>query len=176
MMQDRRSRQYAVVLFLPEFLSSMIAGLREKYDPDYSIVDPHITLVFPFDSDLQVDEIAAAIWGVTDRQAPFEVILDDLGDFYPTAPIIFWRVRVNTILNSLYLNLTKGLRLDLPFKDYVPHVTVAREISDFRVMMVKENICSYISGEKFAVEAIDLITPLTDNRWVSVRTFPLRGK
>ena len=52
-------------------------------------------------------------------------------------------------------------------------VTVAKEISQHRVMLVKDAIASYLSRERFEVDAIDLIAPLPERRWVSVRTFPL---
>ncbi|MDF1546046.1 MAG: hypothetical protein P1R58_13210, partial [bacterium] len=78
-------------------------------------------------------------------------------------------------LKKLYYDLTVGLGIPLPFAEYVPHVTLAREISNHRVMLVKENICAYLCREQFTAEAIDLITPLADNQWVSVRTFSFHG-
>ena len=175
LLQDRRSRQYAVVLYLPDYLDAMACGLREKYDPDYNIIDSHITIVFPFESDQPVDGLASIITLIANAQEPFEVTLDDLADFYPRAPIIYWSLHKNEPLQKLYYDLTVGLGLALPFADYVPHVTLAREISNHRVMLVKENICAYLCREIFMAEAIDLITPLADNQWVSVRTFSLRG-
>ncbi len=175
LLQDRRARQYAVVLYLPDHLDAMARGLREKYDPDYNIVDSHITIVFPFESDCPVDELASIIASVANDQEPFEVALDDLADFYPQAPIIYWSLQKNAPLQKLYYDLTIGLGLELPFSEYIPHVTLAREISNYRVMLVKENICAYLCREQFMAEAIDLITPLADNQWVSVRTFSLRG-
>ena len=63
--------------------------------------------------------------------------------------------------------LTRRLR------QFVPHVTVAKEISDHRVVMVKERILPYLPDEHFYASSIDLVAPDAGDHWVSVRTFPL---
>ena len=62
----------------------------------------------------------------------------------------------------------------MPCKSYQPHVTVAREISDHRVMLVKEKIVPYLPNESFVATAVDLVAPVAGQNWVSVRTFPLK--
>ncbi|MDF1544710.1 MAG: 2'-5' RNA ligase family protein, partial [bacterium] len=93
LLRDRRSRLYAVVLYLPDYLDAMARGLREKYDPDYNIVDSHVTVVFPFESDRPVNELASAISTIADKREPFEIVLDNLADFYPRSPIIYWSLQ-----------------------------------------------------------------------------------
>jgi 2'-5' RNA ligase len=175
--QDLREShtRYAVVVFLPQHLDEIIAPLRERYDPIYNLVASHITLVFPFESDRPLDELTGLIRAETARHEVIPVELESIGDFYPHSPIIYWRVRKNEALNELYYRLYSCLGLPLPYKQYQPHVTVAREISNHRVMLVKDKIVSYLPHERFIADKVDLITPLSGNRWVSVRTFPLAG-
>ena len=151
--ESRRS-QYAVVLFLPEDLDSAIAPLRERFDPDYNIIGPHITVVFPFDSEMSLDELAAIIQAETETTRPISIALNSIGDFY---------------------QLHSRLGLPIPFKQYRPHVTVAREISHHRVLPVKDKIASYLPDVSFEAGAADLVTALPSGKWVSVRTFPLSG-
>jgi len=170
---ERRHGEYAVVIYLPRDLDATIAKLREKYDPDYNLISSHITLVFPFESQMPIDELTALLKSEIDQVAPITLHLGSIGDFYPRAPVIYWSVDSNEELTSLYYRLYTRLDLPLVFKDWVPHVTVAKEISQHRVMLVKDAIASYLSRERFEVEAIDLIAPLPERRWVSVRTFAL---
>ncbi len=172
---DRRRNEYAVVIFLPHHLDEMIAPLREKYDPLYNLVSAHLTLVFPFFSNRPLEELVGAVKAVVSRTEPLVVELDSIGDFYPKFPCIYWSVRSNSSLTELYYGLYAGLEMPLELKEYVPHVTIAREISNHRVMMVKDAIASYLPSEKFEVEGVDLITPLAGQKWVSVRTIPLSG-
>lgn len=172
-LQERRLSRYAVVIFLPPHLDEIIAPLREKYDPIYNLVASHITLVFPFESGRSLDEMAGIIKAETDCLATTLIELDSIGDYYPQFPVIYWKIKRNNDLNNLYYRLYSALGLPLPYKEYQPHVTVAREISHHRVMFVKDKIVSYLPTEKFFAQKIDLIAPMAGNKWVSVRTFSL---
>ena len=166
-------KQYAVVIYIPERLERFVVPLRERFDPDYDVVAAHITLVFPWESALPTSDFAGVIAEEVQRLAPLTVKLDSVGDFYPETPIIYWRVAPDDGLTRLYRQLHARLDLPLPFKDFLPHVTVAKEISPHRVMLVKDQIASYLPRESFEVSAIDLVSPVADHHWVSVRTFPI---
>jgi 2'-5' RNA ligase len=172
---DRRLNRYAVIIFLPQHLEEVVAPIREKYDPAYNLVNAHVTLVFPFETNKPLDELVGAVRSVADRVQPITVELDSIGDFYPKSPMIYWSIRKNDGLGELYYSLYARLDLPLVHKQYVPHVTIAREISDFRLVLVKDKIASYLPREKFLATAVDLVTPLAGQRWVSVRTIPLAG-
>jgi len=171
--KEHNPNRYAVVVFLPRPLDEEVANLREQFDPDYNIIASHVTLVFPFEAHRSLDEISRVIRRETDKLEPFKIELSSIDDFYPDTPIIYWKVKKNPMIDELYKNLYTGLDLALPFKQIIPHVTVAKEISLHRVMLVKEKIIYYLSDEIFEVEAVDLVSPVADENWVSVRTFSL---
>ncbi len=43
---DQRYSVYAVVILLPERLERTVIPLRERFDPLYNLISPHITLVY----------------------------------------------------------------------------------------------------------------------------------
>lgn len=174
-LRERRHNKYAVVIFLPPMLDSIIAPFRERFDPIHNQISSHISLVFPFETNAPLDELAGRIRMEADKQPSIPIELDSIGDFYPAAPIIYWSLKKNNQLNELYFRLYAQLGLPIPYKNYVPHVTIAREISAHRVVIVKDKIVSYLAEEKFFAGTIDLIMPLMNNRWVSVRTFSFSG-
>jgi 2'-5' RNA ligase len=171
---DTRPNRFAVVAFLPQELDAMIAPLREKYDPIYNLIGSHITIVFPFESERTVEELTGIVSSETSGRTAVPVELSSIGDFYPQTPVIYWAVKANPALNELYYGLYSRLGLPLSQKLYLPHVTVAREISPHRVWPVKDNIISYLPDESFLVKSLDLVTLLPRHNWVSVRTFPLQ--
>jgi len=172
---ERRQNSYCVVVFLPSDLDELIRPLREKFDPLHNLVPSHLTLVFPFESRLPLNELAALIKSVTDNSMSLPIELQSIGDFYPESPVIYWAVRRNPQLVDLYRQLNEKLEQEVPLGGVKPHVTVAREISPHRVMLVKDRIAGYLSEERFFATRLDLISPLHGFRWVSVRTFPLAG-
>ena len=173
--EERRGTRGAVVIFLPDRLEKIVAPLREKYDPLYNLIGPHVSLVYPFHASCSLDDIVLAIEAVTTGRPPLKIELNSIGDFYPRTPKIFWNVKAGEELSELYFRLYTGLEQPIPFKQYQPHVTVAREISYHRVLLIKEKIVGYLPDESFEAEKIELISPLPNNRWGSVRTFPLSG-
>lgn len=173
---NRRIKQYSIVIFLPPPLEEIVSRFRERYDPDCSLIAAHVTLAFPFQTQKSLDEVAEIVTQETSRFRDLKVQFEDtVGDFYPDYPIIFWAVRHSEQLHELVLCLHAQLGIPLPVKKFFPHVAVAREISNHRVIFVKEKIVPYLPSEEFKPRALDLIAPIADQHWVSVRTFPLQG-
>ena len=172
--EDRRRGKFAVVAFLPPFLDAVIKPLRERYDPIYNLITSHITVTFPFETEQPIEEITPIVQAVIGQTAAMRITLNSIGDFYPDYPIIYWSVTENAALHHLYYQLYAALDQPIPFKQYVPHVTIGREISTHRLLLVKDKICSYLPSEGFVAKNLDLITPLAaGGRWVSVRRFQL---
>jgi 2'-5' RNA ligase len=164
---------YAVVIFLPSHLDELIYPLRQKFDPLYNKVPGHITIVFPFETTMTLNELSAVVKQELSSVRPIAIELESIGDFYPVSPTIYWKLRTCEPIQMLYHTLHSKLELPIPYKQFIPHVTVAREISSHRVMLVKERIVPYLPNEKFIAHTIDLVVPIAYEKWVSVRSFSL---
>lgn len=167
---ERRHNQFAAVIFLPSELDQIVSPLREKYDPTYNALRSHLTLVFPFSTSRSLPWLVDAIREPLEKKKPIKIELESIGDFYPDSPYIYWSVKRNDALCELYYSLHSSLDLPLKHKRYIPHVTVAGEISLHRVMPVKDNIALHLPRESFVANAVELLTPIGDMKWVSVRT------
>ncbi len=168
---ERRAKRYAVVIFLPAHLDQIVQPIREKYDPLYNLVPLHISLAFPFDSPEPLDELAGKIKKVADTCKSPVIEMHSIGDFYPKFPVIYWDIKKNQELQTLHNAIYESLNMSRPFQTYLPHATIAREISNHRVYLIKETVVPYLPSERFEASALDLITPLSGHKWVSVRTF-----
>lgn len=64
------------IMIIPKFEEAhRIEAIREQYDPLYGIVKPHITLVFPFGSDLTKDELHMHISSALSLMSPFPLLM-----------------------------------------------------------------------------------------------------
>lgn len=64
------------IMIFPEFNNmKIIDEIRERYDPLASHVRPHITLVFPFYSDINSDKLKEHIEHVLSEIRPFKIAL-----------------------------------------------------------------------------------------------------
>lgn len=116
------------IVIAPEFQRvERIVELRRAYDPLAFAMPPHITLVFPFESDLTTAALATHIATAVAGIPPFPIALRDVtgdGDEY-----LFLNVkRGNDDIIALHDQLYTGPLA--PFRSlrhtFVPHLTVGR--------------------------------------------------
>ena len=118
------------IMIFPQFENiSVIDNIRKKYDPLSELVRPHITLVFPFESEISNDELAQLLEKRLFGINSFEITLHGFSK------------KKDRLSSYLFLNVTKGIdeirnihnilyehefkEFDLGYR-YVPHMTVGK--------------------------------------------------
>jgi len=125
------------IMIFPEFENiDVINDIRKKYDPLAHLVLPHITLVFPFESELTNEELNLHIKECLSDIQSFKVELEGFSK------------KENIYGNYLLLNVVQGMDViknihDRLYKDklrqfdvgydYVPHMTVGK-VSSMEVL------------------------------------------
>lgn len=117
------------IIIFPQFGkdTDLIQNIRYKYDPLASKIAPHITLVFPFESEISSDALCQHIKTQLEKLKPFSLTLQGISQEKG---------------NYLFLNLIRGQKQivkihDLLYKgilnqflsnkhQYKPHLTVGR--------------------------------------------------
>ncbi len=118
------------IMIFPKFENiDVINDIRKKYDPLADLVLPHITLVFPFDSELTNEELNLHLKECLSDIKPFKMELEGFGK------------QINNYGNYLLLNVVQGideiknihnrlykgkLKQFDPGYDYIPHMTVGK--------------------------------------------------
>ena len=120
---DRR----AIVIF-PQFeQTALIEELRRQFDPLAALVPAHLTLVFPFDSDLPASHLAAHLHHVAHRTPPFDIRLQEI-TVHEYAYLFLNVKRGNDHLVELHDRLYTGPLAAYRSREqtYLPHLTVGR--------------------------------------------------
>ena len=118
------------IMIFPEFENmDVINDIRKKYDPLSDLILPHITLVFPFNSELTNEELNLYLKECLNDIQSFKVELKGFSK------------QKNKYGNYLFLNVVQGMDIiknihDRLYKDklkqldigyaYVPHMTVGK--------------------------------------------------
>lgn len=151
----------AIIIF-PDFSNiEIIEKIREKYDPLYNLISPHVTLVFPFQSDLTKKELVEHLEEKLRDVNSFELIARGVtaaSDGYVFLDVKVGNDSIIDIHDKLYEGLLKAHHNR--FIPYIPHITIARvndeniqrelveELSDFDVKF-------HTVIKKISVEIID---------------------
>ena len=114
--------QYAIVYF-PNINTEKINAFREKYDPHWNIIQPHITLVSPF-SDISETQIFEHLERVTEDIKSFHIHL--LGLLKTDDHLLFLlikegRDKIIKVHNRLYSGILNSLEQKYIFD---PHITL----------------------------------------------------
>lgn len=118
-----------IMIFVEFENIDVINAIRKKYDPLADFVPPHITLVFPFDSELTDEELHDHLKRCLKGVHPFRIELEDFSkhpDEYGNflfLNVIQGTEEIKRIHKMLYEDKLKLFDSDC---DYIPHITVGK--------------------------------------------------
>ena len=117
----------AIVWFPPFPMDSPIEVFRRRFDPMADSLPAHVTLVFPFPTNLTVIQLAAHIRRIVGNWPSLPVSFRDIEGILDEFIFLMVRDRADAIValhDKLYRGILKAyLRDDIP---YLPHVTLGR--------------------------------------------------
>lgn len=118
------------IMLFPQFENiEVINNIRKKYDPLADLVLPHITLVFPFESEISNEELYLYLDGCLCDMHPFEIELkgftkqENVYGNYLFLKVVKGIDMIKNIHDALYKNKLK--QFDRGY-EYVPHMTVGK--------------------------------------------------
>ena len=155
------------IMIFPEFSNmNIIDEVRDRYDPLAHHVRPHITLVFPFQSDISTSELKSHLENVLSEIKPFKITqqgiipIQSFGN-YLFLDVIEGKEEIIDIHKRLYTGLLEPIHPEwLKNGGYYPHMTVGK-IADIEAYKTAiENIKCIDDAfssvvKKISVEIID---------------------
>ncbi|MGH0484334.1 2'-5' RNA ligase family protein [Bacillus mycoides] len=133
-----------ILLFLHNMPIDEIESMREKHDPLFELISPHITIVFPFESSISNDELELHILKVAKEVHPIEIEfanrISSKGE-YLFLEVERGKEKIEELHDRLYTGpLLQFFRTDIP---YIPHVTVGRKDSAELAAEIAKDIPSF---------------------------------
>lgn len=148
--------QNLAVVYFPRVSIEEINVFRQKYDPGWNIINPHITLVFPI-SDISENQLFEHIEIITKEIKCFPIVLSELiksFDNYLFLQVKEGNEKIADVHKKLYSGmLTPHLQTDIPF---IPHITLG-------YFNTADNIFNKKLYEKAYEEAISMNIQITCN-------------
>ncbi len=124
------SLSYRTIMIFPEFENiEVIDSIRDRYDPLAKLVRPHITLVFPFESDMSNEELSDILDKRLSGISAFDIEMkgftkhSDIWGNTLFLDIVKGQDSIRKIHDVLYENEFKEYNLGF---EYYPHMTVGK--------------------------------------------------
>lgn len=159
--KDIKMQERTIMIF-PQFTDQEIINeIRQKYDPLYKLVKPHITLVFPFKNQMSDMILKQKLEECLKETASFPLVLQGISKHKDTyGNYIFLNItkgsqEIIEIHNSLYLHIF-GEQYCQP---YIPHMTIGNLDSTDKMeqaynSLKNRDLCFTTVIEKISVEVI----------------------
>lgn len=145
------------ILIFPNFEDTYkIENIRKQYDQLYGIIPPHITLAFPFDSQMENSKLKKLLTEVLKNVKPFEIEMEGVSlrkDDKIKINYIFLNLKKGQekILNIHNLIYEKVLQTKLNFT-YVPHITLGRTDNEHEKICLNDKFKTIV--DRIFVESI----------------------
>ena len=168
----------AIVWFPPFPMDAPVEPYRHRFDPMADVFPAHVTLVFPFPTNLTVAQLASHIRRIVGNWPSLPVSFRDVEGILDEFVFLMVRDRADAIValhDKLYLGILKAyLRDDIP---YLPHVTLGRATgnpsgSTFRAM--HDIALREVTGEwRCVLKELAIVTLHPDGTITIDRSVPL---
>lgn len=150
------------IMIFPKFENEqIIQTLRADYDPLYRHVSPHLTLVFPFESEISLESLKEHLQLMTIGLKPFQLAMKGVepsAGGYLFLKVIEGEEQVMLLHERLYTGILKEFKSTM--FTFQPHLTVGR-ILDTELFTAACEKCSGVNDEfrtivsQISVEIID---------------------
>lgn len=154
-------RERTIMIF-PEFINhEVIDEIREKYDPLYHLVKPHITLVFPFQNEITDEELSRKLDKCLEEAVSFTLTLQGISrqkDSYGNYIFLDVKNGINEV-TDIHKKLYTDIFGEQYNRKYVPHMTVGKletveKMEEVYASIKNMDICFETLVEKVCVERI----------------------
>jgi 2'-5' RNA ligase len=183
-MTEDRKITYAIALLLSSKTADELSKARTDYQQETNyIVNPHITLVYPFSPVFSLFQINEQLDKVARRHKQFNVILNHIGFFENGNNVVYAALHNNRTVKSLHTDIFKSLEgliqewntdVDYNLERYVPHVTINAKIPDSIFPDIKKKYAAY---RIYCEDVITRFILFSDNNgaWERKRVYQLVG-
>lgn len=166
------------VIFVSEQVEKAVRGVYDKHNPISSHVRPHLTLLFPLETELHLVDIVAHFGGIASETNLFNVRFDGLR-LRPEDLLIYLGISEGAealrLLNRrLYSGeLERFLDVDRPF---YPHLTLGHFETEADMNRAYGELKHYSPNLDFVARSLSLLERKAPQQWEIVKTFDFREK
>ena len=144
-----------ILLFLSNSDLEEIEAIRKKHDPLFDLISPHITLVFPFESEVSNEGLKKHIETNISNKNPFYITLNPIVtnvEEYLFLLLEEGKEKIIELHNKLYTDfLQPFLHKEIPYR---PHVTVGRKNDKEMALRVMDGLPPLRDIIRFTIEKI----------------------
>lgn len=168
--------KYGIAIFPPREIQDFANSFRKRYDPRYSFIPPHVTLKSPFTlKERKLEDVVQHLDKVAAETPSFDIHFNKVSTF-PTSNVIYFAIRDEAPLIRLHEQCNSDLLFDEEEYDYVPHLTIAQELSTAEMHDIYERLRMNRIDLSAVIDRFHLLYSMENDMWTVYQTFLLKGE
>lgn len=168
--------QYGIVVFPRKDVQDRANSYRKRYDPHYSLIPPHITLLKKIElTDEEVESTAQKLDEISANVAPFTAHLHKVSHFFPVTPTVYLAVEDPKPFEQLHQLLLSVFPHHKPEFDFIPHLTIGQKMEEQELHDIYGRLRMMDFGLTSKIDRFHLMYQLENESWSIYQTFVLRG-
>ncbi|WP_199619156.1 2'-5' RNA ligase family protein [Paenibacillus alkalitolerans] len=169
--------KFGIAVFPPKVVQDEANSHRKRFDPHYSLIQPHMTVREAEEWDeRKLAEAVRHLEEVTANTQPFAVRINRFSSFYPVANVIYMALEDPSPFVSMYRTVCSGVLEEKNIKySYNPHLTVGQDLGDDEMHDVLSSLRPIPLDFNFTVDRLHLLYQTENGAWTVHQTFLFRG-
>jgi 2'-5' RNA ligase len=164
--------KYGIVIFPSKYLQDLANSFRKRYDPNYALIPPHLTLKNSFDaSNEEIKNITTKLHEIAKTNKPFILNVYKFSSFSPVNNVIYLKVAANENLLNLQKSLHSGFFADNSDYAFVPHITIGQKLSNDEHSDVIGQLRMLDVSHEEQIDRFHLLYQLENGSWTVHETF-----
>ncbi|WP_158736147.1 2'-5' RNA ligase family protein [Alteribacillus sp. YIM 98480] len=165
--------KYGLACFPSKQIQDMANNYRKRYDTHYLWIPPHVTLKPPYElKEDQLEQEMQRIQTISSKTPPFPLTIYKADTFYPKENKIFFKIKPNDILLSLYEALNEQQN-SKEKEEFTPHLTIGQDLTNDEHFDVVDQLKMKDIHHEEIIDQIQLLYQLEDKCWTVYETFHL---
>lgn len=163
-----------IVIFPSKKLQDEANSYRKRYDPNYSLIPPHLTLKPSFHaSEDQIEQFTMILDEISKKFEPFQIKTIKFSSFKPVNNVIYYKIEASKMLEELQKTINDKISADTPEYAFVPHITIGQQLSNDEHSDVYGSLRMNQFNYEETVDRFHLLYQLENGSWTVYETFRL---
>jgi 2'-5' RNA ligase len=169
---------FGIVIYPPKDVQDAANSYRKRFDPHYSLIQPHLTVRESEAWDPPtLERTVEHLNSVTALLSPITVRLNRFSTFYPVANVVYMALENPEPLCALQEGICTGpLALTNPKYGFTPHITVAQGVGSDEMHDIYASLRPVPIDYEFRIDRVHLLYQTENGAWTVHQTFLFQGK
>jgi 2'-5' RNA ligase len=166
-----------IAVFPSKEVQDFANSYRKRFDPHYSLIQPHLTIREKEDWDEnKLRQAIEQLERSTQTLAPFTIHFNRFSSFYPVNHVVYMALADPEPMHRCYEAICTGVLAE-PKRQYMfnPHLTIAQKMGSDELHDVLSSLKTVRVDFTCSIDRIHLLYQTENEAWTVHQTFLLRG-